>query len=277
MPQVQPSSEVWSTASASDGPGLLEQIGDAHPAPPGVADQVATDRVGDAAQRHPGLGELAGEQVRVGQHDLASTIPWMRSCHSSGSIVGYGEGGVDPVEVVVGRPPRRDARPARSARRRGTRASVTGRRSCRRACSTCRRPQPRAGRRRRHRRRRHRPRRGPGRCARRCRAVAPGAVARRGAAALRAREQVEADQPGHEAEDQRHEVAAPSRPARRARAATPATARRRRPTTPAHQPRRASTPASAKTTAQHHGITVHQDGLSQCRTSGWPSRRLARA
>ena len=110
VPQVQPSSEVWSTASApSWTPASAQQVGDADAAPPGVADQVAADLVGHAVEGDPGLRAPTGEQLVVGQlhlvvdHAVDPQPPVARLDRR------HHDRGVDQVEVVVRRLPRTDA------------------------------------------------------------------------------------------------------------------------------------------------------------------------
>ena len=111
VPHVQPSSEVCSTASAPVlDAGQAEQVGDPDAAPPGVADQVAADLVGDAVERHPRLGHLVPDQVLVGQHHLAVDHAVDPELPVGGLDGGDDDRGVDPVEVVGRDHPRRDAR-----------------------------------------------------------------------------------------------------------------------------------------------------------------------
>ena len=119
VPQVQPSCEVCSTASApACDPGLGEQLADEYAGPPGVADQVAADLVRHAAQGDPGLGELAVDQVLVAEGQLLVDHPVDAQLQSGGEIDGRGQRGVDDVEVVVRRAPRAEAGHARGRHRR---------------------------------------------------------------------------------------------------------------------------------------------------------------
>ena len=124
-------------------PGLRQQVGEPDAAPPGVADQVAADRVGHAVEGDPGLGDLPVHQVGVGQRDLPvdhAVDPQRPVLRLDG---GYDDRGVDPVEARRCRSARatRPSSPIRAAA--GTRGSVTsGSRSSRRDSSTWRRPRP---------------------------------------------------------------------------------------------------------------------------------------
>ena len=100
VPQVQPSSEVCRTASASGlRPGLRQDVGEPDAAPPGVADQVAADRVGHAVEGDPGLGELPVHEVGVGQRDLPVDLAVDAQRPVLRLDGRYDDRGVDPVEV----------------------------------------------------------------------------------------------------------------------------------------------------------------------------------
>ncbi len=122
--QLQPSWEVCRTQSAAGStPTSCQQVGDADPAPPGVADQAATDLVAHAVEGDPGLGDLSGDEVGVAQGELAvhhavdADRPLLRLDG------GLRDGRVDQVEVLVGCLPRGDAG---QAHRRGRRRLGTG-------------------------------------------------------------------------------------------------------------------------------------------------------
>ena len=124
--------------------GQLEQLGDAHAAPPGVADQRPADGVRDAVEGDPGLRELAGQQVLVGQRHLpvdhaVDAQASSRSARSSAPRSRCGSGRSRRPASSTARCPRRPrTRPARDPRRRSRPDS----RSSRRLSSTCRRPLP---------------------------------------------------------------------------------------------------------------------------------------
>ena len=109
VPHVQPSCEVCSTASAPVlEPELGEQVRQPYAAPPGVADQRPADRVGHTVEGHPCLGDLPLHQVVVGQHDLAIDHPVDPQLPLVRVDGGRDQGGVDQVELLVRGAPRRD-------------------------------------------------------------------------------------------------------------------------------------------------------------------------
>ena len=121
--QVQPSSEVCSTQSASsETPRLGEQVGERTPLHQALPIRLAADLVAHAVERHPRLGQPAVDQVGVAEGQLAvdhavdPQRPLLRLDR------GHRDRRVDQVEVLVGRLPRRDARQADAGRSAGTSA-----------------------------------------------------------------------------------------------------------------------------------------------------------
>ncbi len=109
-PQVHPSIDRLTTCSA---PGLeagfLEQRLQQHALPQGVADQVATDRVGHARQCDVSFDLVASQQIVKGQFDRVVDEPRDVQSPRIGGDLRHDECGVDPVEVVVRHDERLDA------------------------------------------------------------------------------------------------------------------------------------------------------------------------
>ncbi len=102
-------------------PASASRSRDPDPAPPGVADQVAADLVGDTVEGDPGLGDLSVEQVLIGQRDLLVDHPVDPQLPVLGVDGGRHDGRTDLVEINVRRPPREPGRPRqRRGGRRGT-------------------------------------------------------------------------------------------------------------------------------------------------------------
>src|SRR5690606_23232360 len=82
---------------------LLEQVGQADADPSGVADVGAADLVGDAAEGDLALDEGPLQQLPVGELQLP---PYAQAVEAQppgvGVDLGDHQGGVDPVEAVVG-------------------------------------------------------------------------------------------------------------------------------------------------------------------------------
>ena len=110
VPQVQPSSDVWSTASApSWAPARRSRSATRTPLHQALPIRSPPDLVGHAVERDPGLRTPTGEQVVVGQlqlvvdHAVDPQPPVARLDRR------HHDRGVDLVEVVVRRLPRTDA------------------------------------------------------------------------------------------------------------------------------------------------------------------------
>ena len=85
--------------------GLGEQLTREYAGPPGVADEIPTHLVRDAAQRDPGLGQLAVDQVLVAEGQLPLDHAVDAQLPVRGRDRRRGQGGVDEVEVAVRRTP----------------------------------------------------------------------------------------------------------------------------------------------------------------------------
>ncbi|MFN8017699.1 MAG: hypothetical protein U0P45_06215 [Acidimicrobiales bacterium] len=109
-------------------PGLPQQVVEADAGPPGVADQVATDLVGDALQGDRHLDQLPIQDVVVGELELPVDHASDLEPPGLGVHHGRGEGRVDPVEVRgrgdVGADARHRTRPAVERSRRDRRAAA---------------------------------------------------------------------------------------------------------------------------------------------------------
>ena len=84
-------------------PGSVEEVGEGNAGPHGVADEVAADRIGDARQGDGALDEIHVEDLVVGE--FVGVVDHAGECKLPRSWVDLREreGGVDPVELIVGR------------------------------------------------------------------------------------------------------------------------------------------------------------------------------